>query len=446
MTENLPSAEGETIFALASAPGRAGVAVIRISGPAATPAAARLGASGLKPREMALVSFRAPVDRALLDRGLAVLFPGPASFTGEDVVELSCHGNPVIAAALMAALVAAGARPARPGEFTRRAVENGRLDLIGAEGLAEVITASTVEGVALARRALDGSLGAAASALRTALLDWTAELEARLDQPGGELELAEDAVVLAGLRTAAAQARQLADSWRAVRPRLEGARVALVGPVNAGKSSLFNQLVGEARALVSPQPGTTRDAIERRIQLGSVELLLIDTAGERDGAADLEAAGLAIGRRLAGQADLRLVVLPLDRPAPPLALPPGPPTLVVGSFADRPRHPEAPAVALAFSNADGQGIPALRDALKAALCQHPVAEAGAIVVNERQYALFVEIAEACEAAAQALEGWAGPAIAAEEATAALTALAELTGEDVREAVLDRLFARFCIGK
>jgi len=256
--------------------------------------------------------------------------------------------------------------------------------------------------------------------------------------------------VIAALRGVAADARALAATWAHARPRLEGARVALVGPVNAGKSSLFNQLVGQRRALVSDAPGTTRDVVERGTRLGGLDVTFLDTAGERDTPGELEAAGIELGRSQALEADLRLVVWPRDRPLDPIGRAlldqTPPPRRVVATFGDRPAHPGAPPPDVTVDNRSGAGLEALRAELRKALCAAPPQAAAAVVVSQRQQARLLESAGAAAGAADALAGALGPAIAAEEVTSALEALASLTGEDVREAVLDRLFARFCIGK
>ena len=424
--------------------------MVRLSGQGARPLAASLcpGGPDWHPRR---ASLRTVATGALSDRAVVVWMPGPRSFTGEDVVEITCHGNPVVVAAIVDAAVALGARPARPGEFTRRAVENGRLDLLQAEALAAVIDATTAEGVALAQGGLAGGLSSAVAAIREALLDLAAELEARLDQPEGDLEVLDDAAVVAALRAVVGEASALADTWASARPRLQGARVALVGPVNAGKSSLFNHLVGSHRALVSATPGTTRDAVERRIAVGGLDLTVVDTAGERPDPGEIEAAGLRLGRQLAEEADLQLVVWPRHQPldatgAALLARTANRARLVVETFGDHPRHPAAPPADLTIDNTDGGGLAELTAALATRLGGGPSRADRAVVVSQRQQARLQAVAERAGAAAEALDGFAGPAIASEEVHLALEVLAELTGESAREAVLDRLFSRFCIGK
>jgi tRNA modification GTPase len=386
-------------------------------------------------------------DAGVFDEGLVTWMPGPASYTGEDVAEISCHGNPLLVERLLAALVTAGARPAHPGEFTRRAFLNGRMDLTRAEAVLQAITATSDRGLAVARAGLEGRLAAEADALRDVLVDVAAELEAVLDYPEEDLVLGGDDGRVSRLQETAGRARTLASGYRAGRIAVEGARVALVGPVNAGKSSLFNRLLGRDRALVSPTPGTTRDVVEAVVQTPRARLVLMDTAGEREDPEAIEAEGLALAARLVEPADLRLVVLPGDRPldadgARVLART-RTPRLVVATHADRPIALDLP-VDHRVSSVTGDGIAALLAALPSAIAGDEAA-ADTIVADQRQYDALLRLAVAAEAAATALP-FAGPAVAVEEVYAALAALDGLVGRDTREDVLDRLFTRFCIGK
>ncbi len=438
----------DAIVALATPWGRSGVALVRLSGPQARDIAAVVCPGG-PPWRARRASLRRAPD---IDTLLVVWMPGPNSFTGEDVVELSCHGNPVIVELLLSALITAGARMARPGEFTRRALLNGRTTLLAAEALERLIAARSPAGVALARAGMSGVTAERAAALRESLLDLTAELEARLDHPGEDLGYEEDAAVVAALRGIAASASAAAQSWGAGRVRLLGAEVALIGPVNAGKSSLFNRLLGEERALVSPIPGTTRDVVERSFLLDGLEVRLLDTAGEREQASDaIEAAGIALGHRMTAEVDLLLVVLPLHQPLSPeshalLSRTAGRPRLIIGTHADALRgSPPLPTDCI-VNGQTGEGVDSLLIAIKQRLSVGERSGEALVVLSQRQHDLFQAVAAHTDAAADALEGVMGPAIAAEETTAALERLAELSGERVREAVLDRLFSRFCIGK
>lgn len=426
--------------------------MLRLSGPEAKTIASMVcpGGPPWRPRRASLrtaVGSDGPIDSLLV-----VWMPGPRSFTGEDVVELSCHGNPVIVELLLSALIASGARMARPGEFTRQALLSGRTTLLGAEALRALIAATSPAGVALAHAGMSGATGALSASLSEALLDLAAELEARLDHPGDELGYEDDVAVIDGLHAVAGRAGAAASAWRAGRVRIQGATVALIGAVNAGKSSLFNQLVGTTRALVSPTPGTTRDVVERSVLLEGLEVRYLDTAGERSSTDDpIEAAGIALGRTMTAEADLLLLITPLSAPPGPawpvlLERTAALPRLRIGTHTDLPPHPDAPPVDLCVSSTTGDGVSLLKAAIRAQLSEGASGGEQLVVLSQRQHDLFRAVSEHAEQAAGALSSILGPAIAAEEVTAALDRLAELSGEDVREAVLDRLFAKFCIGK
>lgn len=442
----------DTVVAAATPWGRGAIAVLRLSGPEALGIAQRLCPGGPRwsPRRLSLRKAQGQAGQ-VLDELLVAWMPGPRSFTGEDVVELSCHGNPVIIESLLSALVALGARPARPGEFTRRALENGRTTLLEAEALDGLIRASSLAGVALARAGMDGRSDALVADLREHLLDATAELEARLDHPDDDLGYEEDDAVMRRLWDVSRRADAAADTWRAGKIRIHGAVVALVGPTNAGKSSLFNHLVGQRRALVSPRPGTTRDVVERSVLMGGLEVRLLDTAGERTAPEDdIEAEGIALGQQMTDEADLLLVTISLSAPLSPATRQLLERTcqrrrLIVGTHLDQLTEAAPIAVDVAVSNQTGEGVSDLQQRLRSAL-EDGSSGAQIAVLSQRQHDLLRAIARHAAAAADALGGLLGPAVAAEEATAALERIAELSGEDAREAVLDRLFSRFCVGK
>lgn len=438
------------IVALATPPGRAATSLLRLSGAGCLALGQALAPAGppWRPRRAALRHLR-DAEGGLLDAALVTWMPGPGTATGEDCLELSLHGNPLLVEQVLDRCVRLGARPARPGEFTRRAVLAGRLDLLGAEALDGLIAARSPLGLQAARAGLGGEAQAQLAALRERLLDLCAELEARLDQLDQELGYVDDAAVVDGLRAAAADALAWAETWRAGRRRLHGAKVLLQGPVNAGKSSLFNALLGEDRAIVSPRPGTTRDVVERTALIGGLELTLYDSAGLRSGPVDdpIEAEGIARGLRLHDEVDLIVEVEgPGAAPLPPRAPPVegGPLRWRVRTHAPTPLD-DAHSVDFFVDSPSGAGVDALRAALVSALSAAGAA-GGAVVLSQRQHALWMGVAADLGEAADALDGWLGPAVAAEACTAALARLAELRGDDVREDVLDRLFARFCVGK
>lgn len=423
----------DTIAACATAWGHAAIAVVRVSGPGACEVCARVVGTLPPARHAAVRAFRD--EAGVFDEGVVTVFPGPRSYTGEDVVELSGHGNPLLVTRLLRAL---GVRPARPGEFTRRAFLAGRMDLVRAEAVLATIEARSEAGVELVRAGLDGRLLGVIETLRTDLVDVCAELEAVLDYPGEDLLVGSDAVLAQRLEAVAGEAARLADSWRAARIAVEGARVVLAGPVNAGKSSLFNTLLGRPRAIVSPQAGTTRDAVEAPLQLRDARLTLVDTAGDRDAVDPIEAEGVALARSEAAGADLVLRCVPPGQAPPPARAG----ELRVGTLCDL---GPPPAGVLAVSSRTGEGMEALRMAMLDALRGEAPGGAGVALASARQAELLTRVATELREAAAALPH-AGAAVAVELGYSSLEALAELSGSTVREAVLDRLFARFCIGK
>ena len=450
----------DTIVACATPWGRAAIAVVRLSGPSVAAVLARIcpRVGGLpEPRRAVLVRIRD--EAGPIDEGLLTWMPGPGSYTGEDCAEISCHGNPLIVERLLAACVAAGCRPALPGEFTRRAHTHGRMDLLRAEAVLQAIEARSVDGLDVASRALRGELGAWLADRQAALRDLGAELEARLDFPD-QLELVPDGPSLqddddlAGrLGEARGALIEVAASYRRSRVQVRGARVALVGPTNAGKSSLFNTMLGRRRALVSPQPGTTRDVLEASTEIRGLPVLLMDTAGENRAPQALERDGLALRDELLADVDLVVVVLPAHRLEQPevaqlLASSAARPRVLVGNHADRPgaRFELDGSALLPTCAVDGAGLEGLREAIAQALVGETPGDSAAVIASQRQHDLLRAAAAALGRARDALLGEAGVAVAAEELITALERLDSLGGGGVREEVLDTLFARFCIGK
>ena len=441
-----------TIVALSTPWGRSAVGVIRLSGEDARTIVSAVCPDGpvWRPRR-ASVRIAVNANGEPIDEVVAIWMQGPKSYTGEDVVEVCGHGNPILLAALLDAFVAHGARPARPGEFTRRALENQRTDLLGAEALSALISARTMEGAQDALLGIQGGMHKDADRMRETLLDLAAELEARLDHPDDDLSLQSDEVVSQNLLSLAKEAEDIASTWSASRVRQEGATVALVGPVNAGKSSLFNHMVGSNRALVSDRPGTTRDVIERSVLIDGMDITFMDTAGEGGTDDALEQAGVALGQSLSANADLLLVVLPQNKPTDAygqamLERTKDHRRIIVGSFADCPAHPQAPIVDHAVDNVEGKGVETLLGMIREAVGAEPMHGQTVVVLSQRQHDLYRSVSMYCIEAVHTLRGELGPAVAVHGVMCAIERLSELTGLDVREAILDRLFARFCIGK
>ena len=442
-------------MATAVAPGQGGIAVIRISGPAAE----QTGRSVVHcPGQQEWASHRIlyghVVDAAgqqRLDEVLLLLMRQPRSFTGEDVVEIHCHGGLIaVQQVLERVLAQPGVRRALPGEFSQRAVLNGRLDLTRAEAIAGLVSARSRRAAQLAMAGLDGGIQLRISSLRERLLDQLTELEARVDFEEN-LPPLNGAALLEELQTVRhALLTLVADAERSAALR-SGLRVALVGRPNVGKSSLLNRLSRRERAIVTDLPGTTRDLLESEIILDGVPITLLDTAGIRPSDDAVEQLGMARTEEALATADVVLLIVDgsqgwLEADAALLArIPEGVPRLIVSNKSDLPAGSLAPCADVSFSARTGDGEEALVQGLLA--CCGAGDSAGVLLsLNQRQSDLAASAAAALdrsrEVAAQQLP-WDFWTIDLREA---IRALGEITGEDLTEAVLDRVFSRFCIGK
>ena len=440
------------------APGQGSVAILRLSGPRSE-AIGRLlfRVAGRQEWESHRVLYGHVVDPASGDRvdeALLLLMRAPRSFTREDVVEFHCHGGLEAVRRVQELVVAAGARPAGPGEFSQRAFLNGRLDLTRAEAVVEMINARSRRAAALAMAGLDGGLQRRISALRQQLLDPLAELEARLDFEE-DLPPLHPAAITDALVAVRAALEQLVREARQGQLLREGLRVAIVGRPNVGKSSLLNRLSQRERAIVTDLPGTTRDLLESELVLEGVPLTLLDTAGIRPSDDPVERLGIARSKEALAAADAVLLLFDLGSgwtvaDAELRALvPEGVPLLVVGNKADLCPPPGSPAAAgiadVAISVRTGAGID---DLVQQLLARCGATDLGGLQValNARQRdlaaAAAAAVARSLEAAADGLP-WDFWTI---DLRQAVRSLGEITGEEVSEAVLDRVFARFCIGK
>lgn len=463
----MPNPRTDTIAAIATPPGQGGIGVVRLSGQQSRAiieslfVSPRPGFAGFLPRRLhhGLVQDR---SGRVLDEVLAVLMVGPASFTGEDVAEIHAHGGPAVLAAILDEALALGARLARPGEFTLRAFLNGKLDLTQAEAVAELINAPSKAAASLARAALSGLLGEKVRGLRSSLEELRAQLCLAVDFPDEDLEcLPHERIGEAAGQAVVAIEELLAQAER-TRVLRQGASVALCGPVNAGKSSLLNALLGRTRALVAATPGTTRDYLEEPLVLDGLLARLADTAGLRDTNDQVERAGLEMSRELVQGADLVLFVVDGSRPLPPedieaaLAFGPGR-TLALANKRDLP-WPEPSAVellrargleALAVSARTGQGLAELCGRIRARIlhnhdAREPDPDAAAPNVRQAQ-ALSRARAELFGLVADAKAGLPHDILSV-RLEAACRELAGITGEIAPEEVLDAIFSRFCIGK
>ncbi|HVY17012.1 MAG TPA: tRNA uridine-5-carboxymethylaminomethyl(34) synthesis GTPase MnmE [Rhodopila sp.] len=426
----------DTIFALASGSVRSAIAVMRISGSDAGPALAGLGGGRLpRPRQASLRALR-DAEGALLDQALVLWLPGPGSYTGEDSAELHLHGGRAVIEGVAAALVVAGLRPAEPGEFTRRAFLNGRLDLVQAEAVHDLIGAETDAQRRQALRQMAGELGALYQ-------DWAARLqgvlayqEALIDFPDEDLPPEAEAQLLATLRDVRAEMEtHLDDDHRGEKLR-EGLLFAITGAPNVGKSTLINALAGREVAIVSAIPGTTRDALETRVALGGVPVTLVDTAGLRETDDPIEAEGVRRARAHAEEADLVIALVEAGDAAPEL---PGS-VLLVASKADL-GHP-GPGGAMRVSAVTGEGMDALRRRL-AAIARDATETAGPPPLTQARHRAALQDAVAHLAMAEAA---ALPELRGEDLRLAMRALGRITGHVGVEDILDTVFSRFCIGK
>jgi tRNA modification GTPase len=439
--------EAETLFAPASGFGRAAVAVIRISGPATRDVLTALCGTVPPPRRLSLRGLRNPADGTELDRALVVWLPGPNTYSGEDMAELHLHGGPAVRMGVLAVLARMpGCRAAGPGAFTRRAVLNGRMDLAEAEAVADLIDAETEGQRRQALRQLDGALSRQVAAWREEAIACLAAAEAALDfADEGDVDEARLDAALLGRATALRDqiAALLRDGHRGERLR-DGFTVVLAGAPNAGKSTLLNALSRRDVAIVSDTPGTTRDAIEVRLDLSGLPVLLVDTAGLRETAEPVEAEGIRRTRARIETADLVLALVPPGGAEPDITGT-ADQVLTVHTKIDllagfQERRSDG---VLGVSARTGHGLDALLDAIQAQ-AEAGLGQGDALITRARHRAAL----EACAAHLDRLiVGAEGPPeLVAEDLRLAVRALGEVAGHVGVEDVLDRLFAGFCIGK
>ncbi len=443
----------DTIVAIATPAGRGGIGVVRVSGPAAAQVGGQLTrrADPLQPRHATVA--RIFTGDTAVDRSVLTFFPSPHSYTGEDVLEISAHGSPVLLRAIVAACMAAGARLAEPGEFTFRAYLRGRIDLVQAEAVRDLVDAVTPLQARAAFDQLEGTLTIRIGAIDRRLFDLVARLEASLD-------FAEEGYHFVAADGAAAEIDDIADSIDALlvdaaRGALvrDGAQLAIVGRPNVGKSSLFNRLAGAGRSIVTDIPGTTRDLVTEAIDLEGMAVTLVDTAGLRAEAADaVEAEGMSRAHAARRVADLSLLVLDLSRPLTAddealLKATEGR-RVVAGNKSDLPAAWEASRVPglMAVSAATGAGVEALRTTMAAALAGSERLRDVPAVTNLRHAALLAAAAAALRRAARAAAAGTPEEFVAADVHEARARLEEVTGARTADDILHAIFAGFCIGK
>jgi tRNA modification GTPase len=448
----------DTIVAIATPAGRGGLGVIRLSGPAAARLACALVGRTLplKPRYATFAKVAMGGRRqSTPDQVVLTYFVAPSSYTGEDVVEIAAHGSPVVLNSILRSAIDAGARLAEPGEFTFRAFLNQKLDLIQAEAVADLIESVTPLQARTAFDQLEGTLTTAIAAIDAELIDITAKLEASLDFPdeGYHFVAPKEARASIGVLIAKLDALLLqASRGRLIR---EGAQVAIVGSPNVGKSSLFNALLNAKRAIVTAIPGTTRDLLTERADIGGWSLSLIDTAGVRQTSDIVEKEGVSRARATIGVADLTIVLLDRSRPLSNddrelIGITASRPRVVVWNKIDlppsQPLEPLDPVEAIAISAATGRGLDRLIEAIGTALGSGEEQRDRPQVTNVRHAMLLERTRESLMRAAAALEAEASEEFPLLDLQEAAAALQEITGKRTADDLLRHIFERFCIGK
>ncbi len=454
----------DTIAAIATPVSPSAIGILRLSGPGSVPILDQVfspfsGAPmSLRDNRQLVYGVFHDLSGRVLDQCLATVSRAPHSYTGEDTVELQCHGSSAALILGLEVLFCAGARQAGPGEFTRRAFLNGKLDLAQAEAVADLIEAGNPNAVYQAAGQLGGALSRVIDEIYDGLTDLTAHFYAVLDYPDEDIDPFESAEITSALEQAGKQLDQLISSYRRGRAILEGLPCAIVGRPNAGKSTLFNALVGYERAIVTPIPGTTRDTVEHQITLGDTFLRLIDTAGIRNPEDEVEKLGVERSRAAMEQAELTLVLADRSRPftgedqellqsaaaggaavlvytktdlppadCPPLSCPSGIPSVQVSALT-------------------GQGLEELERAVSSLFPKDPGLRTGSLLTNARQVEATGRAREAVQRAASAQNSGLSPDAVLTDVEEAMSALGELTGKTVREDITDRIFSRFCVGK
>lgn len=449
-----------TIVALATSSGRSAIGVLRLSGPEAKTIVRRLTDRDFDdhPGKAVLRRLRDPQTEEVLDHALVTYFKAPASFTGEDVVEISCHGSPVILRQLLDLTLHLGARLAEPGEFTLRALGNGKLNLSQAEAIRDLIEARTTVAAQQAVRQLQGELSNRLAPVQDRLLEIIVQLESSLEFAEDDLPALQFDRIKTDVDSLAVDLRRLADTYSVGHLLAEGIKVAIIGRPNVGKSSVFNALLGSDRAIVTALAGTTRDSISEQTSVDGVPVLLTDTAGLREADDQIESFGIDRTRRVIADADLLLVVLDgsdklQSEDSEVLSLTERAKRLVVLNKIDHPkfRDPfanghQVEASKLRVSAVAGTGIEELRAAILAPFAASATEDHGLLITNARHHDLLVRAVSGLAFSAKLLEQHASEELVLVGLHEALKLLGEITGETTTEDILGRIFATFCIGK
>ncbi|MEO8435122.1 MAG: tRNA uridine-5-carboxymethylaminomethyl(34) synthesis GTPase MnmE [Pyrinomonadaceae bacterium] len=451
----------DTIVALSTPPGRGAIAVVRLSGSRSLELAQRIVRDDQffpKPGQVGLRYLRNPANGEILDQALVTYFRSPGSFTGEDQVEFSCHGSPAVVELLLEAMLKLDARLAAPGEFTLRALGNGRISLSQAEAIRDLIDAQTGAAVRQASRQLRGEISQRLQPVKERLLEIIVPLESSIEFVEDDLPATATEVLKRKLADLCFEIEKLADTFAAGRVLKEGLRVALVGTPNAGKSSLFNRLLSYERAIVTEIPGTTRDSLTEPVNIEGVPVWFTDTAGLRQGGDSIESIGIERTRRVAADADLVVLVIDGSRQPgvedeKPLGETNRGLTVVAVNKCDlasfdentkelRTRMPQA----VSISAKTGHGIDVLKTAILSPFITAGWADDGLLITNARHHDLLRRTAVALQSSSELLTEGTSEELVIVGLYNALRLLGELTGETTPDDVLGQIFSTFCIGK
>ncbi len=452
--------EPDTIAAIATAAGIGGVGIIRLSGPQAFSISAALSGRTPQPRQ---ATFAALVDSKgeTLDQGLILHFPGPHSFTGEDVAELHCHGGPVLLRSVLRECLLAGARHAEPGEFSQRAFLNDKIDLVQAEAIADLISSSTDAAVRSAARSLSGAFSNAVSELFDNLVRLRVFVESAIDFPEEEIDFIAESDVLAQLKALSSELDSLLEKARRGRRLHDGIKLVIIGPPNAGKSSLLNQLAEQDAAIVTDIPGTTRDTLHEHIQIDGLPLHIVDTAGLRETTDAVEREGIRRAQKEVLSADHLLLLLDgsdgnAPKPAHFLAdveVPPGAAITVLYNKCDisgteanfQPAHNGTPPN-ITMSARTGAGLDLLRDHLRGSAGLTATQDGSDFSARERHIRALEDCAQHLSQGALQLQDHGAAELVAEDLRLAQDALGRVTGRLSSDDLLGEIFSSFCIGK
>ncbi len=446
----------DTIVALSTPLGRSGIGVVRLSGPASLQIAALIWRDDYTPdpRTAVLKTLKDSAGDAI-DEAILTYFKAPNSFTGEDIVEISCHGSPIVLRRVIDECLAAGARLADPGEFSLRALANGRMDLAEVEAIRDLIDARSTAAARQALRQMKGELSHRLQPIKDELLDTIVILESALEFVEDDLPPAQSDALAQRLGQLAADISQMADTFSAGRLIREGLHVAIVGRPNVGKSSLFNALLGSDRAIVTEIPGTTRDQLHERFTFRDIPISLIDTAGLRETTDTVESIGVERARRTMADADVVLVMLDASEPLTAedrdvIGSSEGLRRIVVLNKIDKPAagtiEPELDLIAVPISAKTGEGLEGLLEAIVEPFAPSDIDTAGFLIADARHHDLLVRSRDEIEGSIDLLKQKASEELVLVGLHNALRFLGTITGETTTEDMLSRIFSTFCIGK